>query len=210
MLQETGRKTAAHRAWRHFLAPLMIPITALIGGCVGDRAPYPDDFPPLAAVESGECPDISGRYSNRVSGDIFSFLIWGDKYGNPLLMADRVVVTQPDPDTIGVVAPLEGGGSMRRSLRRDDNGFSCSNGFVVISTPKDASLESAPGVPVIAFGWDWKELRLAPTIEGSLAVEHVSKGFGVIMVVPVGGAESFWTLIPAVPEAAVKPPSPTP
>ena len=215
MLQEPGRKIAIHRAWRHILAPLMFPVTALIAGCVGERVPYPDHFPPLAATEPGECPDISGQYSTMAGWSRISTILWFDEEDKSRLEADpfkahRFVVTQPDPRTIEFVAPLESGRSLHRSLRRDDNGYSCDNGMVVISSATERISDSK----VPSLGWDWKEVHFARTIEGSLAVEYVSKGGGLLLLVvlpiPVVGVDGFWHLILEVPEAAEKQTSPIP
>lgn len=191
-------------------APLMVLIAATAGGCEGYRPSYPRGFPPFDTVEIGNCPDISGQYSNWLGGsqlpqdDLWlSYHLWYGEEDRLHYDADHVTILQPDPDTIEFIAQLEDGRSTRRRLSRDDNEFSCNKGFVVIYTPLDAS--TAVGAPVVIVSWKWNLIRFARTTDGSLAVEFVSKKFSLAnFVFPLGFAEGTWYVYPAAAQAAVK------
>ena len=171
---------------------LAIVAAAWLGasGCVISHPDYPASWSPL--VGGAACSVLSGTYEDRgVEGETGAGVFRGHAVSLSRILfpgetgrATVVVVTALATDTLEIAA--WDGTRLLKSLRLLAAGgdYRCRAGAAEISATALIG-EQVAGVQTDTF-------KLSKAGDGSLVLKHSSSGFGVIVVIPVGGSEDRW------------------
>jgi hypothetical protein len=159
-------------------------------GCVISHPDYPASWSP--PVDGPTCSVLSGTYDDRgVEGETGAAVFRGQAVSLSRILlpgetgrATVVVVTALATDTLEIAA--WDGTRLLKSLRllAASGDYRCRAGAAQISSTALVG-EQVPGVQTDAF-------KLSKAGDGSLVLKHSSSGFGVIVVIPVGGSEDRW------------------
>jgi len=173
-----GRLAAAAAAWLG------------ASGCVISHPDYPASWSPQ--VEGATCTVLTGTYEDRgVEGDTGAAVVRGQTVSLSRILfpgetarATVVVVTALATDTLEIAA--WDGTRLLKSLRllAASGDYRCRAGAAEISATALIG-EQVAGAQTDTF-------KLSKAGDGSLVLKHSSSGFGLIVVIPVGGSEDRW------------------
>jgi hypothetical protein len=151
---------------------------------------YPASWSPQ--VGGATCSVLSGTYDDRgIEGETGAAVFRGQAVSLSRILfpgetarATQVVVTALSTDTLEI-ASLDGTRPLK-SLRllASSGDYRCRAGAAEISTTALIG-EQAPGGQSDAF-------KLTKAGDGSLVLKHSTSGFGMILVIPIGGSEDRW------------------
>ena len=159
-------------------------------GCVISHPDYPASWSPL--VGGSTCSVLTGTYEDRgVEGETGAAVFRGQAVSLSRILfpgetsrATVVVVTGLASDTLEIASwdgprPLK---SLRLQAASGD--YRCRGGAAEISATALIG-EQVTGAHTDHF-------KLSKAGDGSLVLKHSTSGFGLILVVPVGGSEDRW------------------
>ena len=173
-----GRIAAAAAAWLG------------ASGCVISHPDYPASWSPLVAGST--CSVLTGTYDDQgIEGETGAPVFRGQTVSLSRILfpgetgrATTVVITALSTDTLEIAA--SDGTRLLKSLRllaaRRD--YRCRAGAAEISATALVG-EQVAGGHTDAY-------KLSKAGDGSLVLKHSTSGFGLILVIPVGGSEDRW------------------
>jgi len=159
---------------------------------------YPEDWSPPAAVRGGECPDISGNFSNACASDnVYEdncldsgglagllFAKYAGSFTSKLRQVDRVVVHQPSSSQL-LVEAWQGKELLREEEIHVGAEDCTEKGVLIRSGGKGTQIEGGMGVgSSLAF--------LNKNEDGDLIARLKVSFTGVWFVVPVSGSDYSW------------------
>ncbi|PYM91114.1 MAG: hypothetical protein DME04_20005 [Candidatus Rokuibacteriota bacterium] len=177
---------------RRAIARLTVAAGVWLGasGCVFSHPEYPSSW--AAQVGGSTCSVLSGTYEDRgVEGETGASVFRGQAvslsrhlFPGQTSRATAFVVTALAADTLEIAA--WDGPRLVKSLRllAASGDYRCRAGAAEISATALVG-EQVAGVQTDRY-------RLSKAGDGSLVLKHSSSGFGLILVIPVGGSEDRW------------------
>lgn len=184
--------------------PILIVAAGVILQQCSTTQPYPEDWSPPAAVVVGECPDISGTFSNACTpntdhdddcletGGLAGLLLaeYAGSFHSELGSADRVVVLRPSSSRLLVRA-----WNVQEVVRETEIHLSADDctedGILVRSGGKGTQIEGGVGVGS-------SRAVLNKNEDGDLIARLQVNFTGVWFIVPVSGSSQNWRLFEAL------------
>jgi hypothetical protein len=167
-------------------AVLIFLAVALTAACVHiEQSDYPEYWPSASPASYG-CPDLSGLFDNEDLNEKKAVFLanWLVQSPETLGNVERVQIMGPK-DGVLAISMLERGGIqyLRREYRQGDD-FGCGAGWL-----------ERPQRTLGVIGVVQRHVaRMTRTVNGDLVVEHIDKGGGVLLVVPMYADERSWHL----------------
>ena len=169
-----------------------LAVAAWLGasGCTISHPDYPATWSPL--VGGSTCSVLTGTYEDRgVEGETGAAVFRGQAVSLSRILfpgetsrATVVVVTALATDTLEI-ASWDGTRQIKSlRLQAASGEFKCRTGVAEISATALVG-EQVAGAQTDAF-------KLSKAGDGSLVLKHSTSGFGLILVIPVGGSEDRW------------------
>ena len=183
---------------------MVLAAVAVFAHCATSE-PYPEAWSPPIAVGAGECPDISGTFSNACTpisdhdvdclenGGLAGLLFakYAGSFHSKLGEADQVMISQPSSSRLLVEA-----WNGEELVHEDEirlTGDHCTEGGILISTGgKGTQIEGGVGVGSSHALFNKNE-------QGDLIAHLRVKFTGVWFVVPVSGSSQHWKRFEALP-----------